>query len=183
MAVLTQAGLFGAIICLLAIIASLYKKSPLWKNFLFGLITCLLIFCVGLITSPYFESIKNPAVEKPTAPLIKYEIQSINAPSQREVDSWRKGLLCRLTYNIMVEKEQPTDEEFKTIAMDIIEKDAKSRSNWNAVFFYLHTPQSVKTAVAYMEAIYALNGQPEHSNKLRPGTYNSKYRLIVFRTN
>lgn len=176
---LIHASMAGAAICLVVSAALIYKKNKLWKQFAIGAATCLLLFFASSSLEQTVDKAKKLDEIKPTAPLIKYEIQSIDAPSPREVAEWRKGLLCELTYNVKVEKNDISEAEFETIALDIIEKDAKARKNWNAINFYLRTPESIKTAVAYMSGYYALNGKLEQSNKLKPGTYNNNYKLIT----
>ncbi|MDR3348197.1 MAG: hypothetical protein LBO03_01090 [Acidaminococcales bacterium] len=177
---LINAGFFGTLICAVAAFYLVRKKNALWKGFCAGMAFCGLLAAAGLAAAPFVEEkIRPPKIQFEPADLIKYEIRSVNAPSEREVRAWRRGLACSLTYNILVEKNTPSEAEFARIAGDIVEKDAKARRNWNYIYFYLHTPEGLKSGVAYMSATYSLNGSAEQSSKVRPGEYDDNFRFVI----
>jgi hypothetical protein len=177
---LINAGFLGAVICAAVAVYLLRTKNALWKKFCAGGAFCLFLAAIALLAAPSVEQmIHPPKARRERAALIKYEIRSINAPSEREVRAWRRGILCSLTYNILVEKNNPSEAEFERIAEDILEKDANSRRNWNFIYFYLHTPEGLKSGVAYMSATYSLNGSVERSNKVKPGEYNDNFLFVV----
>jgi hypothetical protein len=177
---LINAGFFGALICAGATFYLLRIKNALWKKFCAGMLFCSFLALAGFFAAPHLERTLHPAkAEREKAALLKYEIQSVNAPSEREVRMWRRGIPCSLTYNILVEKNDPSEAEFERIAEDIIEKDARPRKNWNFIYFYIRTPEGLNSGVAYMSATYCLNGSTEQSNRVKPGDYNDRFRFVV----
>lgn len=181
MSPLIHAGLAGAVICIVTAAIMFYKKIPLWKNAFIGSLVCLIIFLTGMVFDPAVEQQKNIASPKETAPLVKYELLLVNAPTQREVEIWSRGEEKALTYTLLVEKNNPSPAEFETIIDELLEKDAKIRTTWNIAYFYLRTPESAEKSAAFMVATYALNGKPDQSSRIKPGQFSNKYATVIKR--
>ncbi len=180
METLAHTSMVGGLLFVLVSAILFFKKNLMWKNFAIGALLCFILFLSSLVLGPKIDDIsKKQEMQKPVAQLIQYNIQSVNASSDRQLKSWRKGELAPLTYNIFVEKSNPTEAEFERIAQDIVEKDAKNRQNWNIIYFYLKTPEGLKTGVAYMFGMYAVNGHPEQSNKLKPGDSSNRFKFVI----
>jgi hypothetical protein len=180
---LLHASFFALLFCLGALFYLLYRKNSLWKKFAVGLAVCLALLLAAAFLGRLLPQLKPPQAAPlyPAAELLKYEVQSLNAPTEAQVKGWRRGVLCSLSYVIGIEKNDPSEAEFARIVEDVMEKDAKIRRNWNFIYFYLKTPAGRQSGIPYLSGIYSLPGGAEQSNKVRPGEYTDKYRFILLR--
>lgn len=183
MQALDQAGYGGAIVCFLAMLFLLYKKNSLWKQFAAFALFCLLLIPAGAGLDQLMNenSGKNPNSKKNMAELLKYDIKSINATSDKDINDWRKGELWQIIYTLNIKKDEPSDDELKRLADDIKDKDALTRNKFNSLVVYVHTPRSEKTSVPFAVMSYLANGSMDQSIRTKPGENRYKYRWIINR--
>lgn len=183
MQALDQAGYGGALVCFVAVLFLLYKKSPLWKQFLAASLFCLLLVPAGIgLNHLMHEARKNdPKAQSSSAELLGYDIISINATSDKDINEWKKGELWQIVYTVRINKDEPNDNELKRLSDDIKDNDASKRSKYNSLVVYVHTPRSEKNAVPFAVMTYLANGSMDQAIRTKPGENRYKYKWIINR--